>query len=90
MVTKNRNVARLESGLTNIMKKEKTIRMIIDSVMTILLFVVMANQLTGDLIHEIRGIIELVLFFVHNVLNIKWYKSIRRIAETNKKLLTFI
>lgn len=48
----------------------------LDILMTILMIVVMSYQATGNLFHEVAGVILLILFVVHNILNRKWYKNI--------------
>lgn len=48
----------------------------LDVLMVILMIVVMSYQATGNLFHEAAGVILLVLFVVHNILNRKWYQNI--------------
>lgn len=48
----------------------------LDVSMVILMIVVMSYQATGNLFHEAAGVILLVLFVIHNILNRKWYKNI--------------
>lgn len=48
----------------------------IDLLMTVLLILLMAYQITGQELHEWFGTGMLVLFLVHNILNIKWYGSL--------------
>lgn len=48
----------------------------IDLLMTGLLFCLMAYQITGQELHEWFGAGMLVLFLVHNALNIRWYGSL--------------
>ncbi len=52
------------------------IKVIIDLLMTILLLLLMAFQITGQEFHEWFGAGMLILFLVHNILNFKWYKSL--------------
>ena len=52
------------------------IKIIIDFLMTILLLLLMAFQITGQEFHEWFGAGMLVLFLVHNILNFKWYRSL--------------
>jgi len=49
------------------------IKMGIDVSMTVLLLLLMAYQITGQELHEWLGVGMLVLFLLHNILNIKWY-----------------
>ena len=54
----------------------KKFRIILDIVMTCLFIVLMGYYATDNAVHEILGIITFVLFILHNIINIKWYKSI--------------
>ena len=54
----------------------KKIKIIVDIVMTISLFLLMGMRLTGQLWHEIAGTVMFVLFIVHHILNRKWIKAI--------------
>lgn len=58
------------------MKLEKIIKILIDFIMTILLLLLMAFQITGQEFHEWLGAGMLVLFLTHNVLNYRWYKNL--------------
>lgn len=55
---------------------KKRLRIFIDITMTILLTILMGYYITENKIHQILGIFLFVLFIIHNILNIKWYKSI--------------
>jgi len=52
------------------------IKMAIDVLMTVFLLMLMAYQITGEMLHEWIGAGMLVLFLVHNMLNIRWYGSL--------------
>lgn len=54
----------------------KKFRIILDIVMTGLFIILMGYYITENVVHEILGVITFVLFILHNILNIKWYKSI--------------
>ena len=54
----------------------KKFRIILDIVMTCLFIVLMGYYATDNALHEILGIITFVLFILHNIINIKWYKTI--------------
>ncbi len=58
------------------MNLKMKIKVIIDFLMTILLLLLMAFQITGQEFHEWFGAGMLVLFLAHNILNYKWYKNI--------------
>ena len=56
--------------------KKKTIRIIIDIAMTVLLPLLMAYSLIGEAFHEIIGTAIFVLFIIHHILNRKWYGAL--------------
>jgi hypothetical protein len=59
----------------------------VDIIMLVLLPILMAFQITGDVLHEWLGATMLVLFIAHNILNIKWYKSIFKGKYTPIRIL---
>lgn len=58
------------------MKRTKTIRVVIDFALTILLPVLMGYALTGQKFHEYAGTVFSLLFIIHTLLNRKWYTSL--------------
>ena len=54
----------------------KRTRLLIDIAMTIILPMLMAYSLVGEMIHEIIGTMMLVLFVIHHVMNRKWYPAL--------------
>lgn len=58
------------------MKLKMKIKMGIDVSMTVLLLLLMAYQITGQELHEWIGAGMLVLFLLHNILNIRWYGNL--------------
>lgn len=52
------------------------IKIAIDFVMTVLMVLAMSYRITGNTVHEVLGVIIFVLFFIHNILNRQWYKTI--------------
>lgn len=58
------------------MKPKMKIKLGIDFLMTGLLLLLMAFQVTGDELHEWFGAAMIVLFITHNILNIRWYKNL--------------
>ena len=54
----------------------KKFRIILDIIMTCLFIILMGYYVTENEVHEILGTITFVLFIIHNILNIKWYKGI--------------
>lgn len=51
-------------------------RLIVDFLMTVLLITLMAYQVTGERIHSRIGVVLIPLFLLHNLWNIRWYKSL--------------
>ncbi len=58
------------------MQTKRKIKTGIDLLMTVLLLLLMAYQITGQELHEWFGAGELLLFLLHNILNMKWYGSL--------------
>ncbi|MDE7299769.1 MAG: DUF4405 domain-containing protein [Lachnospiraceae bacterium] len=58
------------------MKQKMKIKMAVDFVMTILLLLLMAYQITGQELHEWIGTGMLVLFVAHNLLNLQWHGNL--------------
>ncbi len=58
------------------MNHKTIIKRIIDVTMSIIMLFLMAYQVTGQRYHEWLGAIMLVLFLIHNILNIKWYQNL--------------
>lgn len=58
------------------MKAKMKIKVGIDFLMTVLLLLLMSYQITGQELHEWFGAGMLVLFLLHNILNIRWYGSL--------------
>lgn len=49
---------------------------ILDIVMAVLMIGVMSYQATGSLLHEVCGVLLLLLFVLHNILNRTWYRNL--------------
>lgn len=69
-------------------------KLVNDLAMTVLMLLAMAYYITGNTIHEVIGVVVLVLFLVHNFTNRRWYKSmlkgkynLRRILQIGTNLL---
>ena len=61
------------------MSKSKTssmVKRIVDAVMSVLLLVLMAYQVTGEAAHEWIGMCMTVLVIIHQILNRKWYSAL--------------
>lgn len=54
------------------------VKLLVDFCMTVLLFFSMAYQWTGNFPHEVLGMVLLVLFVLHHLLNLRWYKALRK------------
>jgi hypothetical protein len=72
-------------------------RLVNDLAMTFLMLIAMAYYITGNMVHEVIGIVVLLLFSVHNFLNRRWYKAIfkgkfngRRILQIGINLLFLV
>lgn len=79
------------------MNHKMLFRLVNDLVMTVLMLIAMAYYITGNMIHEVVGVVVLVLFIVHNFLNRRWYKAIlkgkhnfRRILQIGLNLLFLV
>ena len=64
----------------------KKFRIIIDVLMYIIFIVLMGHHITENKIHEILGIVMFILFIIHNILNIKFYKTIFKGKYNLKRL----
>ncbi len=51
---------------------------LIDFLMTLLLLMLMAYQITGERLHEWAGTGMVVLFAIHHFLNIRWYGNLKK------------
>ena len=70
--------------------RTQTIRKIVDMIMGILFIVLMGYHITGNKVHEILGIVTFVFFIIHNILNIKWYKTIFKGKYNFRRILTLV
>lgn len=57
-------------------KRTKTIKMIADACMTVLLLCLTAYQATGEVLHEWSGVGMTVVLILHHVLNRSWYAAL--------------
>lgn len=60
------------------MKNAKSLRMVVDAAMIVLLPCLMAYSLIGELFHEVAGVVMLGLFIAHHILNRNWLKGLFR------------
>lgn len=61
------------------------IKKVIDMVMGLLFIVLLGYSFTGAPIHEVTGIVFVVITVIHNLINIKWYKAIGKGAYNRKR-----
>lgn len=54
----------------------KNMKIVIDILMTVVFILLMCNQVTGVFAHEILGISVIILFVIHQILNINYYKNL--------------
>src|SRR3954453_22290993 len=62
-------------------------RLVNDLVMTLLMLIAMAYYITGNMVHEVVGVVVLMLFIVHNFLNRSWYKAIFKGSYNLRRIL---
>lgn len=55
---------------------KKNMRIIIDFIMFILFIILMGYHITGNMTHEVIGVITFTFFLLHHIVNMKWYKTI--------------
>ena len=67
----------------------KKVKMLVDTAMTIVFIMLMCNQITGIFAHEILGISVIVLFIIHQILNINYYKNILKV-KYNKLRIAYL
>ncbi|MDQ0970271.1 hypothetical protein QFZ31_000149 [Neobacillus niacini] len=62
-------------------------RLVNDLVMTFLMLIAMAYYITGNMVHEVVGVVVLFLFIVHNFLNRRWYRAILKGKHNIRRIL---
>ncbi len=60
------------------MKPKQVVKVIVDVAMTGLFIALMAYHITGNTVHEWLGIALFILFILHHILNVGWYKTVFR------------
>ena len=71
-------------------KPKMKVKIGIDFLMTVLLLLLMAYQIIGQELHEWLGAGMLILFLLHNILNIRWYGNLFRGKYTILRLMQTI
>ena len=75
------------------MSKSKTssmVKRIVDAVMSVLLLVLMAYQVTGEAAHEWIGMCMTVLVIIHQILNRKWYSALFKVKYNIYRTLSTV
>ena len=70
--------------------KRKTVKTILDVVMTGVLPVLMAYSLAGEMLHEIVGTVMLALFIAHHILNRKATAAMFKGKQTPMRILNTV
>jgi len=69
------------------MNNKLKIKISVDILMTIILFILMSYNYTGGKNHEIAGTAMLMLLILHHILNITWYKNLGRKKYNGARIL---
>lgn len=69
------------------MKPKQILKIIIDIAMTVLFLFLMAYHITGNSLHEWLGVMIFILFIVHHILNLKWYRGLFKGKYTASRIL---
>lgn len=69
------------------MRKKLICKIVIDMFLTVLLLLLMARQLTGDVAHEWLGAGMFVLWIAHHILNRSWYSHLLKGKYTPARVL---
>lgn len=72
------------------MNSKMKIKMGIDFLMTVMLLLLMSYQIIGQELHEWFGVGMLVLFLLHNILNIRWYGNLFKGKHTLLRVIQVI
>ncbi|PFO06613.1 hypothetical protein COJ85_06820 [Bacillus sp. AFS076308] len=72
------------------MNRKMLFKLVNDVVMTVLMLIAMAYYITGNKIHELVGVVVLLLFIVHNLLNGRWYKVILKGSHHLRRKLQIV
>lgn len=68
------------------MKPKMVLKLVVDMIMTILLFLLMAYLLVGETVHEWMGLAMFILFIFHHALN---WNGIEICSEENIRRCEF-
>lgn len=67
---------------------KRTVKLAIDMILGLLYILLLGYAFTGGLFHEIAGIVFVILAVVHNIVNIRWYKALRKGTYNPRRKLT--
>lgn len=72
------------------MNLKLSVKLIVDALMSLCLFLLMGYQLWGDFAHEWIGTGMFVLFITHHLLNRKWYRGIFSGRLTKRRVCAIV
>lgn len=72
------------------MNPKMLFKLVIDLTMTILMLIEMAFYITGNTVHEILGVVVLVLFIIHISLNRRWFSTILKGTYNLRRILQIV
>ena len=61
------------------------IKKAIDTILGLLFIALLGYSFTGTPFHEVAGIVFIAMTIIHNSINIKWYKAIRKGIYNRKR-----
>ena len=64
------------------------IKKAIDTILGLLFIALLGYSFTGAPFHEVAGIVFIAMTIIHNIINIKWYKAIKRGIYNRKRKIT--
>ena len=67
--------------------KKQVLRIVTDLAMTVLLLLLMGYSLVGETAHEVLGVVMMLLFVLHHILNRKWIRGLSRGKYTPFRVL---
>lgn len=73
-----------------LMRKKMAFKILVDMVMTVLLLLLMARQITGDSAHEWLGAGMFVLWILHHILNRNWYRNLLKGKYTPVRIMQLL
>lgn len=68
------------------MKNGKKYKLVIDILMLLFVVILLGARMTGKITHIVFGIGFLILFFLHNMANISWWRNLNKGKQTGRRL----